>query len=371
MTARATTYAIVFLLAVHMGFGQSPSTELQSLFNSINTLMSEEQDDAFYKKYEGFLKEAKEILDENKGESGMQVYEQYYTQYAQRLEMIKAANGKSKKGSGLKAFGRNVLSASPFSGMAQEKYEDNGIGNDVHTDNLGKLRFGTYTYGGSPSFVTEGSLMEDLTYHLFLPASVVNLAQKEARETNDRRWNAVTSNYIQFVVYANDKEMFDWTPISPSGPDPDTYYSGLALTEKRRKILLSEMVEGSNSVRFEAYLYNANIRDNHKPKVAGGSFEFPLTEEELTEIKETVLKRKRNVLSPVTIYNGLNQTISVQSTNLDTDAYESEKIGPLQQKIFYYHSENGSGIRISYAGTSRLIKHIPMDQIPFDIIKVP
>lgn len=362
---------MAFLLAVFFGFGQSPGGELQTIFNSINTLMLEKQDDVFYEKYEGFLEEARGILDKNKGEPSLQAYEQYYIQYQQRLELIRASNGDSKKGSGLKTFGRNILNASPLSGMVQEKYEDNGIGNEVHQNNLDKLQFGTYRYGGAPSFTDIGSLTEDVIYHLFLPASIINMAQKEARETNDRRWNAVTSNYIQFVVFANGKKIFDWVPVSPHGPDPDTYYTGIALTEKRRKTLLEEMVAGSNSIRFDAYLYNHTIGDDHKPKLATGSFKVHFTESELTEIKETILKRRRNVLSPVTIYNGLNQTIRVQSTNLETDAYLSEKIGPLQQIIFYYHSENGSGIRISYAGNSKLIKHIPMDQVPFDAIRVP
>lgn len=95
---------------------------------------------------------------------------------------------------------------------------------------------------------------------------------------------------------------------------------------------------------------------------------YVITEEALNdEIKAKV----KNVLSPVLVFNSLPQSIKVQSTNLETDGYQSLTIPGLGRKNFMYHSENGSGIRISYANGGKLIKQIPVEQVPFDSIKVP
>ncbi len=364
----AYTHLLLLCLA-SFSYAQTAGEELQSIFSDINALMSEQQDERFFQRYEGHLKEAKSLLDQHRADPTIRPYQQLYEQYEQRLALLQPSTGSEKKTGGLKSFGRKVAGASPFGGP--EKYEDHGVANEVHQRNLGKIRFGSYTYGGTPTFSADGSLTDPVTYHLFLPASVVNLAQKEGKETGDKRWNAVTSNGIQFVLTANGEKYFDWLEVNPDGPDPDTYYSGIVLNEKRQKALINPMKAGSNTIKVEAYLYNKTIRDTHKKKVAEGIFEVKFTEEELTKTKERELQSKRNILSQVMIYNGLNQKIKVQSTNLVTDGYHSATIAPLQQKIFYYHSENGSGIRISYAGSSRLIKHIPMEEVPYDIIRVP
>lgn len=105
-------------------------------------------------------------------------------------------------------------------------------------------------------------------------------------------------------------------------------------------------------------------------------FTFLSMEEIVHEISEETLNsdiktKVRNVLSPVLVFNSLSQSIKLQSTNLETDGYQSLTIPALGRKSFMYHSENGSGIRISYANSGKLIKHIPVEQVPFDSIKVP
>ncbi len=350
-------------------FSQTPGEALQSVFVKINTLMSQQQDEAFFQAYSSYLKEAKALLDANESDPNVKPYEQLYAQYEQRLALFQQENGSAEKEGSLKRFGRKFADATPFGGP--EKYEDQGVANAVHKENLGKLRFGTYTYNGSPNFTNIGSVQEEMTYHLFLPASVVSMAQKAGKEKRDKRWNAVTSNKIQFAAFVNGKKLLEWIAVNPDGPDPDTYYTDVLFNEKRQKAILAVLEPGENTVLIEAFLLNLTVGDTYKPKVATGSVLLSFTENELTQLKDKTFKKERNILSPVTIYNGLNQTIKVQSSNLNTEAFVSEKIGPLQQKIFYYHSENGSGIRISYASSSKLIKFIPLDKVPFDIIRVP
>ncbi len=88
-------------------------------------------------------------------------------------------------------------------------------------------------------------------------------------------------------------------------------------------------------------------------------------------IGEEIKMKTRNILSPVLIFNSLPQSIKVQSTNLETDGYQSLTIPGFGKKNFMYHSEHGSGIRISYSNGGKLIKHIPVEKIPFDSINVP
>ena len=88
-------------------------------------------------------------------------------------------------------------------------------------------------------------------------------------------------------------------------------------------------------------------------------------------LQDEIKLKSRNILSPVLVYNTLAQSIKVQSTNLQTDGYQSLTIPGFGRKNFMYHSEHGSGIRISYSNSGKLIKHIPVDQIPMDAINVP
>ena len=117
----------------------------------------------------------------------------------------------------------------------------------------------------------------------------------------------MTDNGIQFVFFLNGKEQFKWLEISPDGPDPDTYYTGLSLSDKRKKSLINSLVAGSNQFSIKTFLYNHTAGDAQKVSIGSGSFEVVVSESELAQLKEEI-KPKRSVLSMVTIYNGLNQS---------------------------------------------------------------
>ena len=109
---------------------------------------------------------------------------------------------------------------------AWKSHKDNGTPNAVHSQNVGKIRFGNLQIRRqSDSFANSFAVEAPFSYHLFLPKSVQNLAVDQAKANNDRRWLATTSNKVLFVVSVDGKKMHQWVEVSPDSLIPNTYFS--------------------------------------------------------------------------------------------------------------------------------------------------
>lgn len=230
-------------------------------------------------------------------------------------------------------------------------HKDDGVGSAVHKSNVGKIRFGAYRYGQTSDFKEQFAVEAPFSYHLFLPKSVQNLAVEQAKETKDRRWLAVTSNKIMFVVSVDGKLMHKWVEISPDSVEPNTYYSDEVMLKQPvdvygrgdfygfyvREVLLKFRKGGALNVKVEAYLYNLTIREERSPKVAEGNFKVNFNAAQWAKLdRERNIKRERHAYN-IPCRHALSFRTSPNGVKSEYSGRGSTMIYKKGQKIYVYN----------------------------------
>ncbi|MFP2997982.1 hypothetical protein ABN763_18870 [Spongiivirga sp. MCCC 1A20706] len=190
-----------------------------------------------------------------------------------------------------------------------DSHKDNGVPNDIHKKHLGKLMFGSYTYGkGNPNFISKVQMETPFDFHLFLPKSIQNLAVDQAKKNNDKRWLAITDNGLEFHIYANGELTHKWVEIDPNNLEPNTYYTGNVMKPEKinfygsagfyryygQKTIIEKLKAGIHTIKVEVFLFNNTIQDSNKPKVAEGEFELSFSKADWIKLdKERNIKPQR------------------------------------------------------------------------------